>query len=66
LTDKNSAAVPAGAGNGDRDLRIGQELVEHARAEGVSLTGPNGLLRSLTKTVLEAALSAELDGHLGL
>jgi putative transposase len=58
-------AVPAGDENGDRDLRIVQELVEQARVEGVSLTGPNGLLRNLTKTVLETALNAELDDHLG-
>ena len=37
------------------------ELVEHARAEGLSLIGPDGLLGRLTKMVLEA----ELTGHLG-
>lgn len=65
MTDKDRVALPAGDENADRDLQIAQELVEQARAEGVSLTGPNGLLRSLTKTVLETALNAELDDHLG-
>ncbi|RSM56892.1 IS256 family transposase [Kibdelosporangium aridum] len=46
-------------------MRVARELIEKARAEGVSLVGPNGLLRQLTKTVLEAALNAELDEHLG-
>lgn len=41
------------------------ELVERARAEGVSLTGPGGLLGELTKKVLEAALEGEMTGHLG-
>ncbi|NIJ09807.1 hypothetical protein FHU38_000151 [Saccharomonospora amisosensis] len=31
----------------------------------MSLTGPGGLLRQITKTVLEAALNAELDEHVG-
>jgi transposase-like protein len=44
---------------------IAQELVERARSEGVELVGPGGLLTGLTKTVLETALDAELDEHLG-
>ncbi|GAB2960498.1 hypothetical protein GCM10017788_59970 [Amycolatopsis acidiphila] len=31
----------------------------------MSLVGPDGVLRQLTKTVLETALNAELDEHLG-
>jgi putative transposase len=31
----------------------------------VSLTGPDGLLKQLTKAVLETALDQELSGHLG-
>ena len=41
------------------------DVVERARCEGVSLTGPGGLLSQITKTVLESALTAELDDHLG-
>jgi putative transposase len=45
--------------------QLAQELVEAARAEGVELVGPGGLLTGLTKTVLETALDAEMDEHLG-
>ena len=47
------------------DEGLAQELVERARSEGVELVGPGGLLTGLTKTVLETALEAELDEHLG-
>lgn len=47
------------------DGALAQELVERARSEGVELVGPGGLLTGLTKTVLETALEAELDEHLG-
>jgi transposase-like protein len=39
--------------------------VVRAREQGVSLTGPDGLLRRLTKTVLETALNQEMTEHLG-
>src|SRR3954452_21202843 len=45
--------------------QLAQTLVEQARAEGVELVGPGGLLTGLTKTVLETALEAELSEHLG-
>jgi transposase-like protein len=45
--------------------QLAQELVEAARAEGVELVGPGGLLTGLTKTVLETALEAEMSEHLG-
>jgi putative transposase len=45
--------------------QLAQELVDAARAEGVELVGPGGLLTGLTKTVLETALEAEMDEHLG-
>lgn len=41
------------------------ELVRLAREQGLSLTGPDGLLKQLTKTVLETALSEEMTEHLG-
>jgi hypothetical protein len=31
----------------------------------LSLTGPDGLLKHVTKTVIEAALNEEMTGHLG-
>jgi hypothetical protein len=47
------------------DQRFAQDLVDRARAEGVDLTGPGGLLTGLTKQVLETALETELAEHLG-
>ena len=47
------------------DEQLVRELAERARAEGVSLTGPGGLLGRLTKVVLESALDGEMDAHLG-
>jgi putative transposase len=41
------------------------ELVKAARARGEDLTGPDGLLKSITATVLEAALEEEMTEHLG-
>lgn len=42
-----------------------RELVRQARASGTALTGPGGLLKQLTKMVVEAALDEEMGGHLG-
>ena len=36
-----------------------------AREQGLSLTGPDGLLKQLTKTVIETALGEEMTEHLG-
>ena len=41
------------------------ELVRQARERGLSLTGPDGLLKQLTKTVVETALDEEMTEHLG-
>jgi putative transposase len=45
--------------------RAAEEMVRRAREQGLSLTGPDGLLKQLTKTVLETALNQELTEHLG-
>jgi putative transposase len=45
--------------------KVAEELVARAREQGLSLTGPDGLLKQLTKTVLETALNQELTEHLG-
>jgi putative transposase len=42
-----------------------RQLVVAARARGEDLTGPGGLLKTLTKTVLETALEEEISEHLG-
>jgi putative transposase len=47
------------------EQRAAEELVRLAEEQGLSLTGPDGLLKQLTKTVLETALNEELTEHLG-
>ena len=44
---------------------LARQLADKARAQGLSLTGPGGLLGRVTKRVLEAALEGEMDAHLG-
>jgi len=58
--ETTSADVPAVASG-----ELAEEMVARARAEGVELVGPGGLLTDLTKTVLETALEVEMDDHLG-
>jgi putative transposase len=41
------------------------ELVKLTMERGLSLTGPDGLLKHLTKTVLETSLNEEMTEHLG-
>jgi transposase-like protein len=40
-------------------------MVAEAKARGLELTGPNGLLKLFTKNVLETALNEEMTEHLG-
>ncbi len=42
-----------------------RELVKAARARGEDLTGPDGLLKAITKQVLESALEEEMSEHDG-
>jgi transposase-like protein len=42
-----------------------RELVKAARARGEDLTGPDGLLKAITKQVIEAALEEEMTEHVG-
>lgn len=42
-----------------------KELVRLAKEQGLSLTGPDGLLKQFTKNVLETALNEEMTEHLG-
>jgi putative transposase len=41
------------------------DLVRMAKEKGLSLTGPDGLLKQLTKSVIETALGEEMTDHLG-
>jgi Transposase, Mutator family len=56
-----------GGGEEDRlvDRALAEELVDRAREQGVQLLGENGLLRAMTKAVLERGLAEELTEHLG-
>jgi putative transposase len=47
------------------EQKLAEELVARVRELGLSLIGPDGLLKQLTKTVLETALNQELTEHLG-
>jgi putative transposase len=57
-TKKQPAEVSA-------EAEAARELVRLARERGLALTGPDGLLKQLTKTVIETALNEEMTGHLG-
>jgi hypothetical protein len=59
-TEKPSLQLPVGI-----DPSIAEQLVEQARADGVDLVGPKGLLGQLTKQILETGLEVEMDEHLG-
>jgi len=45
--------------------QLAEQLLAQAKAQGVDLVGPNGLLNQLTRNVLETALEAEMTEHLG-
>ncbi len=54
--DDREAALPEG---------LAEQLLAAAKAQGVALTGPGGLLTGLTRQVLQTALEIELTEHLG-
>lgn len=45
--------------------QLAEQLLAQAKAQGIDLVGPGGLLNQITKRVLEAALEAEMSEHLG-
>jgi putative transposase len=47
------------------DAEQAEALIEQAREQGVELLGEGGLLKQMTKAVLERALAEELTDHLG-
>jgi hypothetical protein len=67
VTDRDVMVVqPPLEDDADRPERsLAEQLVERARADGVGLVGPGGLLAGLTKQVLELGLEVEMDEHLG-
>ncbi|SPD87241.1 protein of unknown function [Micropruina glycogenica] len=60
------AEVPVvDAGSSPAELQLVAGLVRRAKADGVAMTGPDGLLKTLAKTVIETALQEEMADHLG-
>jgi hypothetical protein len=59
------AQPPQDEEEGRPERSLAERLVEQARADGVDLVGPGGLLAGLTEQVLEAGLEVEMDEHLG-
>jgi transposase-like protein len=50
---------------GDARRELAERLVDQARATGVDLVGPDGLLADITRRVLETGLEVEMSEHLG-
>src|SRR4051794_33219216 len=63
--DGSPFGTPADAGMSAEELAAVAGLVRKARAQGIAVTGPGGLLKALTKTVIETALEEEMVDHLG-
>jgi putative transposase len=47
------------------EQKAAEDLVRQAREQALSLAGPDGLLKQLTKMVIETALDQEMTGYLG-
>ena len=67
MTDHDVAVATPSTDDAEErpDRSLAEQLVEQARADGVDLVGPGGLLSDLTKQVLETGLEVEMDEHLG-
>ena len=65
LMDMSPSSKEASAQPSTEELETARERVRQARSRGVALTGPDGLLKALTKTVIETALDEEMSEHLG-
>jgi putative transposase len=47
------------------EREVAREMVRAVQAQGLALTGPDGLLKELTKTIVEVSLEEEMTDHLG-
>lgn len=56
---------PSGLAPDVLDDQLISQLVDRAKADGIKLTGQDGLLQQLTKRILESALEGEITDHLG-
>ena len=57
--------METGVPRGRSRLLSVEEMLRRVQEQSLSLTGPAGLLRQLTKTVLETALDQELTEYQG-
>ena len=67
MTDHDVAVATPPTNNDDDgrlDQSLAEELVARARADGVDLVGPGGLLGTYQE-ILETGLEVEMDEHLG-
>lgn len=73
MVDGSGGVVPVNETPAERKRRreaswegdFAQALAERALAEGVSLSGPDGLLGDVVRRVLQMALETEMTAHLG-
>lgn len=65
MTTLDAVASKKRAGGSSPEAAAAAELVRMAREQGLSLTGPDGLLKQFTRAVLETALNEEMTEHLG-
>lgn len=63
--DAVKSTEPSEKQSENSEAEAARELVRMAKEQGLSLTGPDGLLKQLTKTVVETALDEEMTEHLG-
>ncbi len=47
------------------DAELADRLIARAQSQGVQLLGEGGLLKQMTKAILERSLAVELTDHLG-
>ena len=65
LSEPAARSVAFVAGDTPAMREWAEQLVAHARAEGVELTGDDGLLTAMIRQVLQTGLEVELADHLG-
>jgi putative transposase len=65
VTKGQKSSKPTGELLSAADEQLVRELTERAQAQGVQLTGADGLLGRLTKLAVEGALEGEMNAHLG-
>src|SRR4051794_23762954 len=63
--DSTLGDVSAKKNERSAEAEAAKEFLKLANDRGLSLTGPDGLLKQFTKNVLETALSEEMTEHLG-